>query len=407
MSIAINGTNSEKITWPPIQQAPATSDKQARNQQPHMRELTARQAQSIFHRLPEDVLPRILNHSGHGVFELGLTCKYWNLRVRNHVTHDTEGCKALRNKEEAIFRSTYRMSVVNACRAEKSSSSSIQFFHLGHEKAECINLLKTSNDPVQLNLEQVKPPLADGLKAALATRRGKLTLMNFLIRGEQDIPLMKEAITAVPRGGFVGLTIRGGVFAELDLTSVWDEIAAHPVVAHIQFDGKNDPEDADQVVKWIAQLAKQRAQVSSFTLDSCRLDKQSEDALSTLLVEQTGITEFEVREMDSCLEVVPQLAEVARKRNASTYPKLNLYLAAGNLHQLIDAPERSSLANDGIHIQSRSHLWVFQKDPVQEDPVQEDSVDADSSIIVSEPSSDGDTNSIVERSSDSKVCQIF
>lgn len=365
MSIALNGTNSGEITSLPTQQAPAPSDKQARNRPPGMRELKASQTLSFFHHLPEDVLPRILSHSSHGLFELGLTCKYWNLRVRNHVTHDVEGRKILRNKEEATFRSTYRMSVVNACRAEKSSSSLIQFFHLEHEKTECINALKTSNEPVQLNLEQVKPPLAKELRAALATRRGKLTLMNFLIRGEQDVSLMKEAITAVPRGGFVGLSIRGGAFAELDLTSVWDDIAAHPVVAHIQFDGKNGPEDAAQVVKWIGQLAEKHAQVSSFTLDSCRLDKQSEDALSTVLAEQTGITELEVREQDSCLEIVPQLAELVRARNARADSKLNLYLAAGNLEQLIDARECASLENDGLYIQRRGHIWAFQEDPVQ------------------------------------------
>ena len=357
MSIAINGSSSEGIRSLPNHVEVKNVDKQVRSQKPYMTELKARQKPSFFHDLPDDVLPRILNHSSHDVFELGLTCKFWNLRIRNYVTHDAEGRKILRNKEETAFRSTYRMSVASACRAEKSSSSSGQFFLLEYEKAACINLLKTSKDPVQLNLEQVKPNLANGLKAALATRGGKLTLINFLIRGEQDILLMKEAIMAVPRGGFVGLTIRG-CFPDLDLTSVWDEIAAHPVVAHIQFDGKNRLEDADQVVKWIAQLAENQAQISSFTLNYCRLDKQSKEALSKLLAEPTGITELEVREMDGCLEIVTQLAEVVRARNARADSKLNLYLAPGNLYQLIGDGECSILANDGIHIHPPGYLWT-------------------------------------------------
>ncbi len=359
MDISIHIAKREKLLPPSDSGAVLTNSERAEGHRLRMREYKAKQLSSVFQDLPEDLESLILNHSSDGVFGLGRTCKYWNLRVRDYVNQHPEGRKILRSQEEAAFSRNYQHSVVDACRAEKSCpSGETKYFQGASSRKACIDALIKSDLPVQVQLEEIESPLPHELKKALATRGGKLTLLNFFIDDQYDINLIKDAVEAIPRGGFVGLTIAPVLFCfyPIDMTPLWDAIAAHPVVAHIEFQGYQLPKNGELVLQWIAQLLRKDSKVSSFTLDRCRLEAQGSDAWKTLLARSTGITELEIREHELYAESVlagttqceipaiepatnylANLTDAVRARNATDDTKLTVYLSIGNLEQAIEA----------------------------------------------------------------------
>ena len=161
-----------------LPETPVTDDSRqlSRVTTPEMRsEYRSAQKSSGFFVLPEDITPLILTHSGKVVFELGLTCKYWNLEVRSFLTEAPQGRRILREKYEAAFRRIHRTSVVNAYRQLQSSSFQ-QFgnFKDAASKKECIEQLRTSIDPVWITSPAKGNWLCADLQSALATRSRKL-----------------------------------------------------------------------------------------------------------------------------------------------------------------------------------------------------------------------------------------
>ncbi len=381
---------------------------------PQMRqEYKLAQQASKFFVLPDDVTPLILNQSGKVVFNLGLTCKYWNLEVREFLTQKPQGQKILREKYEKAFRSQHRMSVVDAFRA-LSSTSFQKFFDFDDSfmGKECITELRTSRDPVYL-----EPPckgywMTPNLQSALTGRGSRLTIIKIDSPDAACTRAIIKAIKAVPSNGFVALSISSAMLSSPNTAEISDAIASHPVVAHIECVGNNELSTGDQVVEWINLLSSKNANVTSFSLTNCKLDEQSSKVLSQFLAESTGIDELEICEAQTSADNVDNLFSAVRARNASADTKLTLHFTAGNLQDLIDARKSSALVMDGIYIREPGQPWAIQEDPVEirEDQAKEslaqkdssapDSGDDDSSSIVGDSSSgDDDSSSIVGDSS--------
>lgn len=320
--------------------------------------------------LPEDVTPLILSHSGQAIFNLGLTCKYWNLEVREFLTQKPQGQKILREKYEKEFRSQHRMSVVDAIRA-LSLTSFQKFFDFGdsYMGKECITELRTSRDPVCLVPPSEAQWMTANLKSALTARGCRLTIIEIDSPDAAGARAIIEAIKAIPSNGFVALSMSSAMLSSANAGEIWGAISSHPVVARIECVGDNQLSTGDQVVEWINLLSSKNAKVSSFSLSNCRLDEQSPKALSQLLAESTGIDELEICELETSAENIGNLFNAVRARNASADTKLRLHFAAGNLQDLIDARQRSVLVMDGIYIREPGQPWAIQEDPVE---IQED-----------------------------------
>lgn len=407
LSVPAAGAVQENINKPPVNV-------------PRMLERKAAQESSAFHCLPEDVEPLILNHAGDAIFKLGLTCKYWNLRVRGHVNQDPQGKKTLRGVEEAAFFSFHGISAIDAFRETLHASHQIFYeFDNLYMGQECIDELNTSDDPVHLCLPANPNLLSEEFKSALASRRNKLTILDLDAKHGKSVASMIEAINTIPRGGFAALVMDcTDVFSE-NAAKLWQAISNHPVVVHIEVKGDDALATGDQVVDWLVGLGSKDASVSSFALHGCRIDELSLTTLSKLLTDTTGIEQLEISEAITSAENMAHLTEAVRSRNSRSDSKLTVYMTANNLKQIIDAREGSILANDGIVIREPGQVWVFQREPRQQGQssvalVQANPADDDSSSVVGDPSSgdenwgsefdssDDDSDVVVKNSSDSE-----
>jgi hypothetical protein len=378
---------------PLIQEPEAKKDGQNNHvTSPSMRgEYRSAQLKSRFWEVPDDIAPLILKHAGNGVFKLALTCKYWNLGVREFLKEEPEGKKFLREKYQAQFRAKHGMSVVNSARALQSTSFEKFFdFDDSYFGKECIEQLKISKDPVYLVTPSDGHWLNDTLKSALASRGCKLTVFEI---GEADEACMESlisALKAIPSNGFVALSISNQTLSSLDAAKFPDTISSHPIVAHIECNGDNALATGGEVVEWINHLSSKNANVVSFALNNCRIDEQNREDLSTLLSAKTGIVELEIFERETSEENVKNLADVTTARNKSAGPKLSLHFSANNLDSVIDSRAQSALSNNGISFRAPGQLWVFQDEIRDEDTTHNKSEHDDSSGAVGEPSSGDD-----------------
>ncbi len=338
---------------------------------------------SAFFNLPEELTGLVVSNSGKDVSNLGLTCKYWNLKVRTYLTEVRQGIRILRQKNEGTFRSEHRMSVVNACR-DVAATAHQKFFDFNDALAK---ELKATKGAVDLTPPSKGYWMTPHLKSALAARGGRLTILNIDAPDEGSARSIIEAIKAIPSNGFVALNISSGTLSSPKAAEIWGAISSHPVVAHIGCYGDNNLSTGDSVVEWIKLLSSKNANVSSFLLSRCRLAEQSSDTLSKLLADETGIIELEVCEVETSVKNANNLFAAVRARNGGADTKLVLHFAADNLNDLITAAERSALQNDGIYIRSPGQIWAVQLDPVEKAPVREDSRHDDSSSEVGDPSS--------------------
>lgn len=341
--------------------------------------------------LPDDVEPLILNRSGEAVFKLGLTCKYWNLRVREFFTQKPEGQKILREKYERQFRSEHRMSVVNAFRA-LSATSFMKFsdFDDSYTGKQFITQLNTSKDPVYLAPPSKGPWMTAELKSALASRGCKLTIIEFDAPDDASMQSLIGAIKAIPSNGFVAVCISSKTLSSRNADEIWGAISTNPVVAHIECTGNNVLAIGDQIVELITLLARKNANVSSFSLNNCRLDEQSRDVLTALLSPKNGIAQLEVCELATSAENMENLFSAVRARNGGADSKMTLHFAAVNVQDLIDARNSSVLMADGISIRKPGEQWFIQDDPIEKQPARDESSDDDSSSVVGEYSSGDD-----------------
>ena len=247
--------------------------------EPEMRaEYRLAQSASGLSVLLDDIKPLILSHSGKAVFNLGLTCKYWNLQVREFLTQRPQGQKILREKYERQFRSEHRMSVVNAFRA-LSSTSFQKFFDFDDSTTgrKCITELRTSREPVYLVPPSRGQWMTADLESALASRGRKLTIIEIDAPDEASMRSFIGAIRAVPSNGFVALCISSTTLTSSCAADIWGAICSHPVVAHIECIGNNELSLGDKLVELMTLLSEKNANVGSYSLNHCRLDEQSRE----------------------------------------------------------------------------------------------------------------------------------
>ena len=333
---------------------------------PRMRsEYRAAQTSSGFYVLPDDVTPLVLNQSDEAVFNLGLTCKYWNLEVREFLTKQQQDRKVLREKYEENFHKIHGMSVIDAFHDMRSIE--IQKFVdfddgiAGKKRAE---QLRTLEGPVHLMPARGYYWITDNLKSALTARGGRLTIIPVDMPDELSIRATIDAIKAIPPNGFVALCITSATLASRHATELWRAISSHPVVGHISCSGDRALATGDNIVAWIKQLSRKNANVSSFTLSNCRLDEQSPDTLSTLLAAETGIKELEICEANTSEENVENLYGAVFARNSNTHPKLKVHFEASNLNQFIDDYYRWLFPIQCLYIREPGQPWIIQKDQV-------------------------------------------
>ncbi len=395
----------------PEAQAPTNNGRERLSQVtvPAMRsEYRLAQSASRLFVLHDDVVSLILNRSGEAIFKLGLTCKYWNLQVREFLTQRPQGQKILREKYEREFRSEHRVSVVNAFRS-LSPTSFQKFFDFDDSfvAKECLTELRTSREPVYLVPPSRGQWMTADLKSALASRGRKLTIIEMDAPDEASMHSFIGAIKAVPLNGFVALCISSATLSSASAAEIWGAICSHPVVAHIECTGNNELSLGDKLVELITLLSEKNSNVGSYSLNHCRLDEQSRDALTTLLSESKGINELDVCELISSAENAENLFSAVRARNASAHSKMSLYFTAGNLQDLIDDRESSALTVHGIHIRQPGEHWFVQEDPVEKQQNRDDSSDDDSSTVVGAYSSgDDDYGSEFDTSSDSPHADV-
>ncbi len=345
------------------------------------------------HCLPEDVRPRIFAHTGQSIFDIGRTCKYWNVQVRNFVSRTPAGRGILREKNEAEFRFIHRMSVINTYRDLLSCSfPTFGDFKNNIVKTQCIETLRTYADPVKIVSPSKGHWLSADIESALATRSQKLTVFEALLFDDESISSLIGAINAIPPSGFAVLIISSQLLFSSHAARVWDSIARHPVVARLEISGDNTLSVGEQVVECVSQLPSKNMMISSFVLSCCRFCELGAEKLSELFGAATGISELEVFDYEIRSENVMQISEVVSARNAGAGSKLTLYVEANNLQQKFDANQRTELVNKGIHIRDSGQFWSIPRDPVQQALVQavpaveEESSADDSSSIVGDPS---------------------
>lgn len=322
--------------------------------------------------LPDDIKPLILKHSNQAVFNLRQTCKSWNLHINKFLAETPEGESIMREKREGLFRDAHGTSVLNFFRVFYKNAQSLKKICFSDSDDDfnlrtALKESKTSNDALVFTPAGCNKSITSSVRSILQTRSQKLTIIEIDWPRLCNMASVLEALKLIPRNGFVALVINSELLALDNARSLWEAISLHPGVMHIECNGNGSSGLGNQAVEWITLLARQKANVTSFALNFCRVDELDPEALSKLLSATTGILELEVNEGEITAKTVVDLANAVGTRNATGDTKLTFYFSAANHATTIGWPERKVLASNGICFRVPGQPWVVQKDPADED----------------------------------------
>ncbi len=312
--------------------------------------------------LPHELQTLLLNwvagsstpiQSAQSVRNMGLSCQHWSLRVRDYFD-GTQG-KALRRDVEVqhfvevngqapeqVFRRLMERGAITAFVDEANTKG------LKH----CATQLKSNPRPVYLDLGAGVKWLTEPMQAALASRKAKLTVLDFEGVRKDDIGGIAAAIRQVPRGGYVALKIDSSELSALDAAALCKAIADHPVVCHLGLSARNDSGNSEQVASWLACIAKEETGIRGLAFESCKLTEQSSEQLDAMISAlPAGVRMLSVDEDRASVQDACKLFDAVRAMKADRRQALYLDFGASNLGQadFRDAGH-ASLESEGIHI---------------------------------------------------------
>lgn len=291
--------------------------------------------------------------SAQSVRNMGLSCQHWNLRVRDYF--DGMHGKALRRDVEVqrFVEASGQTPEQAFRRLMKRGAMSVYI-----DKADTKVLkhgttqLKSNPKPVYLDLRAGVTWLTEPMQAALASRKGKLTVLAFDGVRKDDIGGIIAAIRQIPRGGYVALKIDSSELAALDAAALCKAIADHPVVCHLGLRAQNDSGNSEQVASWLACIAKEDTGIRSLAFESCKLTEQSSDQLDAMMFAlPAGVRMLSVDEDRASVQDACKLFDAVRAVKNARHQELALDFGAENLGQadFRDAGH-TGLESEGIQI---------------------------------------------------------
>lgn len=308
---------------------------------------------SGFGNLPDEITQSILGQLGRSFYGVELTCKYFNLSVREFENAERQSRRARRQECESAFRDRHKQSLIHACNYDiYSSIPEFSDANSSEIHKEFVHRLRVCKGTVCFNPRNAGKGITPELVLALSSRGEKLTTFRIENANEDYLNSVASAIRAVPANGFVSLGIRASAISAAKAAGLWQTICSHPVVSHIEFWGskKAVPTELGDVFRLVTMLGRKNANVISFKFSYCQLDHLSSEELSTFLSVTTGIQNLTVIEKRTDKKKFNCLATAVRARNSSTDPRIKFYFSAKNLFEVIDERERSTLTQHGIHV---------------------------------------------------------
>ena len=291
--------------------------------------------------------------SAQSVRNMGLSCQHWNLRVRDYFD-GTHGKALRRDVEVQRFVDANGQTPEQAFRRLMERGAMPVYI----DKADTKQLkhgatqLKSNPKPVYLDLQAGVTWLTGPMQAALASRKGKLTVLAFDGVGKADIGGIVAALRQIPRGGYVALKIESSELSALDAAALCKAIAAHPVVCHLGLRAQNDSGNSEQVASWLACIAKEATGIRSLAFESCKLTEQSSEQLDAIISAlPAGVHMLSVDEDSASVQDACKLFDAVRAMKAERHQELVLDFGAENLGQadFRDAGH-TGLEKEGIYI---------------------------------------------------------
>lgn len=292
--------------------------------------------------------------SAQSVRNMGLSCQHWNLRVRDYFD-GTHG-KALRREVEVQhFVEANGQTPELAFRRLMKRGAILVYIDKANTKElkHCATQLKSNPKPVYLDLRAGVTWLTEPMQAALASRKGKLTVLAFDGVRKADIGGIIAAIRQIPRGGYVALKIDSSELSALDGAALCKAIADHPVVCHLGLRAQNDSGNSEQVASWLACIAKEDTGIRSLAFESCKLTEQGSDQLHAMMLAlPAGVRMLSVDEDRASVQDACKLFDAVRAVKNARHQELALDFGAENLGQAdFRNAGHAGLESEGIYIQ--------------------------------------------------------
>lgn len=291
--------------------------------------------------------------SAQSVRNMGLSCQHWNLRTRDYFD-GTHG-KALRSDVEV-----QHFVEANGQTPEKAFSRLMERGAMPvyidkatpKELKHAATQLKLNPKPVYLSLRAGVKWLTEPMQAALASRKGNLTVLAFDGVRKADIGGIIAAIRQIPRGGYVALTIDSSELSELDAAALCKAIADHPVVCHLGLRALNDSGNGEQAASWLSCIAKEATGIRSLAFESCKLTDQSGEQLHAMISAlPAGVHMLSVDEDKASVQDACKLFDAVRAMKDARHQELVLDFRADNLGQAdFHKAGHADLEKEGIHI---------------------------------------------------------
>ncbi len=273
--------------------------------------------------------------SAQSVRNMGLSCRHWNLRVHDYFD-GTQGKALRRDVDVQHFVEANGQTPEQAFRRLMERGAMVVFIDEPDAKdlKHCANQLNANPKPVCVSLKAGVKWLTEPMRAALASRKGKLTVLDFRDVRKDDIGGIVAAIRQIPRGGYVALKITSSELSALDAAALCKAIAAHPVVCRLDLSARNDSGSGEQVASWLACIGKEETGIRALAFESCKLTEQSSEQLDAMISAlPAGVRMLSVEEDRASVQDACKLFDAVRAMKATRHQELDLDFGADNLGQ--------------------------------------------------------------------------
>lgn len=316
-----------------------------------------------FARLPWEVEALILSalsgeaNTGSPLLRLGLTCRYFHLRVRDHIENASEGRRFRRMYEHHRYAASYGLTPVEHAKEKIGwrAAERLERWARNWEAADR-GYIRDPNmhqrDPVTVAIGE-KLKWTSELGEVLARRRGYLTVLDFLSKLD-DADFLINAIRATPRGSYLALAMKPETCSLPDAQRVATEMAAHPVVCFVQI-ADDIPgtagENADFCLNLLAACAEHAVDSCQFLLKYDVLDNDKAGQLAEVIRKFRSEVTIELMARKVASGCMSLLFDAVRHCNQAAEPTVTLCCKGIEIANAVGLMDKWALAQAGIHVQ--------------------------------------------------------
>ncbi len=348
------------------------------------------QSNSYFAELPQELELLVLSicskqGASDALFRLGLSCRYWHLRVRHQIENHPEGKDFRRAQEHRLFVIRNRQTPVEAVKQaiKQSRSSENVIFETTPEKT--IAKLKSSFAHVVLKVRPSSKWSTD-LGEALAARKACVTVLDMWPRTSSH-KFVARAINVTSGGAYLALLLPSEGIPSEHVDDLAKAIKKNPVVCHVA------TLIGDPVARYIARgpdlsllaaCAENQIEGILFRFEYGNLRKEEAQLLVDVFRKFKTTVSLEIFSLAASQEGMDTIIQAVRTLNQSSPGKVALTCDGAEIAKAVGKGRFKELAHEGIRF---VNTLAWYDDSSDSDHISDD----DSDTIVGSTSNEEDS----------------